>query len=222
MSWRGIVVCVCLGALVVGWSVSATGGDPPVVVLFGSDPMDPTTGIKVTEYYVADDFELSGNGFATDLSFVLGDWNGSFPMVFDGIVRWWIYLDDGGVPGQLYAHGAAWQVSYWDVTPPSGSVYAACYEVNLLLGQVVELESGVRYWLAFNVNQGLDPSELFSWVKSQPSYFAPAHYHDGASGWIASTIDLSFSVVQDPASWHYIFADGFVTGDLSVWSASME
>ncbi len=137
--------------------------DRVATTLFSSGPMDATTGIKITEYYVADDFTVSTPADATTVSFELGDWNGEFPSVFDGLIRWWIHLDDGGTPGALLAQGTAQDVGYSVTSPPGGCVYTTCYHVVFNLGQQVGLTDWRLYWLVLNVNQGLVSDEFFSW-----------------------------------------------------------
>jgi len=218
---KGLPSFCCALLLAASVPTVAGGAEQPVIVLFSSDPADATTGIKVTEYRVADDFELTQDGAANCASFLLGDWDGSFPATFDGLVRWWLYLDEAGAPGQLVTRGTAYGIDVVEEIPAGGSVYTTCYRIAFNLGQVLDLEAGPRYWLALNVNQGFDPGQLFSWVKSASSFFSPAHFDNGTTGWTASGIDLTFDLVRDPGSTFYLFADSFETGDLSIWSATV-
>lgn len=195
------------------------GADRAVVVLFSGEPMDATTGIKVTQYYVADDFTANPPAEATTVSFKLGDWNGDFPTGFDGLIRWWIHLDNAGAPGALLAHGTGYDVSYSVAVPPGGSVYTTCYDVSFNLGQQVALTDFAVYWLVLNVNQGLVYDEFYSWIKSDTAFNNPACFSDGTPGCTPSSISLTFTVIANTEV-QYLFADGFETGSANIWSSS--
>lgn len=224
MSWGRALFCLLFGVLTVTGAVSAadTGeGANRSTLLFSSEPADATTGIKVTEYYVADDFQVGTSAHATSVSFKLGDWNGDFASIFDGLIRWWIHLDSAGEPGALHARGTAFDVTYSVYTPPGGSVYTTCYDVDFNLGQQVELVTGTRYWLVLNLNQGLVDTEFYSWLKCQTGSYSPACFNDGSTpGCTPSTIDLTFTLSANTEVL-YLFADGFETGDVSIWSSSV-
>lgn len=215
-------LCLCIGVLIMTGMVSGAEDVGPAdraeIVIFSSEPMDATTGIKMTEYYVADDFTVSTPADATTVSFKLGDWDGNFPSVFDGLIRWWIHLDNGGVPGELLARGAAYDVSYSVVTPPGGSVYTTCYHVSFNLGRQIGLTDCTVYWLVLNVNQGLVSGELYSWIKSESDFNNPACFIDGTPGCTPSTMNVTFSVIASTEV-HYLFADGFETGEVNIWSS---
>ncbi len=248
MDWKGDVLVLCLGILIMAGIASAgeamNGADRAAVMLFSSEPMDASTGISVAGYYVGEDFEVSVGADATTVSFDLGDWNGDFPGVFDGLIRWWIYYDIGvretpdhrraetdafpgagedrvgGSPGQLLARGTAYDISYSVTTPPGPSVYTSCYKVDFNLGQQVSLATATRYWLVLNVNQGLASGEFYSWIKSESDFFNHACFSDGGTGgWTHSSIDLSFSLSANTEV-QYLFADEFETGDTAIWSFS--
>ncbi len=196
------------------------GKDRAEVVLFSSAPMEATTGIKITEYYVADDFTVNPPAEATTVSFKLGDWNGDFPTGFDGLIRWWIHLDNAGAPGALVAHGTAYDVTYSVAVPSGGSVYTTCYDVRFNFGQQVALADCTVYWLVLNVNQGLVYDEFYSWIKSSSSFNNPACFIAGTPGCTPSTISVTFSVMASTEV-HYLFADGFETGAVSIWTSSV-
>lgn len=216
-------MCLCIGFLIMTGLASGAdyAGDAgrAEVVLFDSGPMDATTGIKVTQYYVADDFTASTPADATTVTFELGDWNGNFPAVFDGLIRWWIHTDGGGTPGALLAYGTARDVGYSVTTPPGGSVYTTCYHVSFNLGQQVGLASSTIYWLVLNVNQGLVYDEFYSWIKADSDFNNPACFSDGTPGCTPTSISLAFSVIANTEV-TYLFADGFETGEVNIWSSS--
>jgi hypothetical protein len=216
-------MCLCIGFLIVTGMASGAedAGDAgrTEIVLFDSGPVDATTGIKVTQYYVADDFTTSTAANATTISFELGDWNGNFPAVFDGLIRWWIHTDGGGTPGALLAQGTAYDVGYSVTTPPGGSVYTTCYHVSFNLGQQVGLAPSNLYWLVLNVNQGLVYDELYSWIKSDSGFNNPACFSDGTPGCTPTSMSVTFSVIASTEV-TYLFADGFETGAVNIWSST--
>lgn len=196
------------------------GKDRAEIVLFDSSPMDASTGIKISDYYVADDFTVFTPARATTVTFKLGDWDGDFPTKFDGLIRWWIHHDNGGAPGELLAHGTGYDVTYWVAVPPGGSVYTTCYEVRFNFGQQISLADSTVYWLVLNVNQGLVYDELYAWIKSSTSFNNPACFNDGTPGCTPSTISVTFSVLATTEA-PYLFADGFETGAVSIWASSV-
>jgi hypothetical protein len=202
--------------IIPSFSAAASPAERAEIVLFASAEVEATTGIKVTQYFVADDFELGFDAVATTASFVLGDWYGGFQTTFDGLIRWEIRAQAGDRPGELLARGTGYDVVYWEISPPGGSVYAKTYRIRFHLGQQVGLAAGVRYWLVLNVNQGLDELDYYSWVKAESVFSDTACFGDGNSGWSTSPIDLTFSVMASTEA-PYLFADGFESGDY-LWS----
>ncbi len=217
-------MCLCIGFLIMTGVASGAEevGDASraEIVIFNSEPMDATTGIKVTQYYVADDFTASTPANATTVSFELGDWNGDFPGVFDGLIRWWIHADGGGAPGALLAQGTAQDVGYSVTAPPGGSVYTTCYHVSFNLGQQVALAPCNVYWLVLNVNQGLVYEELYSWIKSDSDFNNPACFSGGTPSCTPSSMSVTFSVIAS-TDVTYLFADGFETGAVNIWTTSV-
>ena len=220
MFWKNISLGLGVVLLLLVENTFAGGGaGRAAMVLFSSEPMEATTGIKMTQYLVADDFYVGASAEATTVSFKLGDWNGDFPAVFDGLIRWWIYLDDGGQPGQIMTRGTAYDVSYSLATPPGPSVYTSCYDLSFHLGRLVTLDPCSHYWLVLNLNQGLEYNEFYSWIKSETDYYSVARFSDGTPGWTPATVSLTFSVIADTYV-QYLFADSFETGDSAIWSFS--
>lgn len=211
-----LIVLASIAIAPAAFSAADEIGRRAEMVLFDSSPVDATTGVKVTEYFVGDDFSPSVSATATTVTFELGDWNGDFPALFDGLIRWSIHTNDLGDPGPEIARGTAVDITYGEVSPPGGCVYTACYHVRFHLGQQVQLLDYVLYWLVLNVNQGLDPSEHHSWLKASALSSNHAHFRGDAGPWTDAGFDVTFSVVASTDA-RYLFADGFETGDTSVW-----
>lgn len=213
---------LCVGVVIIATGVvtQSSAGDRAEIVLFSSAEVEASTGIKVTQFFVADDFFVSTNAAATSASFVLGDWNGSFPVVFDGLIRWEVRLDTSGSPGSLVEQGTAYDISYMPIEPPGGSVYTTTYFVSFNFGQMVELSAGVHYWLVLNVNHGFATDEFFSWVKAESVYSDLARYRADGANWTQAAIDLTFSILASTEV-DYLFADGFESGDSNIWSEAV-
>jgi len=211
-----LVVLAGLSMVAVAAPGAAQSDGRAEIVLFDSAPADATTGVKVTEYFVGDDFSPAVSATATTVTVELGDWNGDFPTLFDGLIRWSVHTNDLGDPGPEIARGTAVDVTYSEVSPPGGCVYSACYHVRFHLGQQVPLLDSVLYWLVLNVNRGLSPSELHSWIKASALNSNHAHFRGDAGPWTDAGFDVTFSVVGSTDA-PYLFADGFETGDTSVW-----
>ena len=69
MSLERAALCLGAGVLIVAGAASGAAhdraADQAIMVMFSSEPMDPSTGIKVTEYLAADDFQVATTGEAT-------------------------------------------------------------------------------------------------------------------------------------------------------------
>jgi len=64
--------------------------------------MDHLTAGELTWWTEAEDFELSFSAVATRASIGMVDGTCTFPANWDGILRWWLYEDDGGLPGSSF------------------------------------------------------------------------------------------------------------------------
>lgn len=189
------------------------------VLLYDNGSPDYLGGYEMTEWTVADDFEVYFSAPASRVAFAMSDLSCTFPANWDGYLRWWIYLDNGGLPGSYVASGFAPQISAtldFDNCPA-----AAYYSVNFQLGQMVPLSSGVRYWLALHMGADWSVNQDLYWgATSSGSYSSGVHSRWGTDPWATVGLEHSFRISL-VGSDDYIFVDGFESQDTSIWSAAV-
>jgi hypothetical protein len=190
-----------------------------IVVLFDNGPMNHTNGLGVTSAENADDFELP---FLADLTSatisIMGSDATSFPENWDGLVKWFIYTDDGGLPGTLLMSGTGRDTSYTlESTDPPYEFYWLSFNLN----RRVSLMVGVRYWFAINLNRSLTTTSGISWAASTDLNYSPGAFNNpyGSGVYEPWVLDFSF-ILSSSTEVTYIFADGFETANLQFWSSS--
>ena len=189
------------------------------ILLFNNGNANFLGGYEMTESTVADDFQLTVSAQATRGIFSMGDATCTFPANWDGHLRWWIYDDDGGVPGAYVATGFAPEVSIlssFDNCPDS-----KWYTVQFKLGQIVPLSSGVRYWLALHMAADWTVRRDLEWGTTLPGNYSPGVSSlSGTGPWATVGFELSFSL-SFVSTDKYLFVDSFESGDTSIWSAGV-
>lgn len=202
-----------------GLLLGAASAYPQAVLLFDNGSPDYQGGYEMTEWTVADDFEVIGTLQASRVSFSLSDVSCTFPANWDGYLRWWIYLDNGGLPGSPVASGFAPQISAtldFDDCPA-----AAYYSINFPLGRMVPLSSGVRYWLALHMAADWSVQQGLYWGTTLPgNYSSGVHRRWGTDPWGTVGLEHSFRI-SFVGSDDYIFVDGFESRDTSIWSMAV-
>jgi hypothetical protein len=213
--WLGAAVAPVLAAEPEHGPAAA---DRQAILFFASNPPDYTHYLDVVGQWLADDFEAWSAGAATGVSFRLNDLNLSFPGSWDGLIRWWIHLDSGGLPGAEIATGFARDVGYQaDPDDPQGDGYLVWFN----LGEQVHLSTGTRYWLSMRLNRTWAYTTGLCWTAAAPSLYSNAAYYQLIQPyWHAWSLDFSFSI-EGNGMVTYISADGFESGDTTLWSASV-
>ena len=187
--------------------------EPFATMLWDNGTVDHTHGLSVTGQDLADDFELGAAGDPTSVTMSCWDYDGIGFGTWDGVLRWWIYLDDAGSPGVLLYSGFGRNVLILgDGTPDF-------YWLTAQFGRSIHMEANTRYWIALHMGSGYDHSLYFSWAASNSSHFSPGSYSNwGTEPWTAWSLDFAFQLNED-TYFNYLFTDGFETGDLSLWSS---
>ena len=185
------------------------------ILLYDNGDSDYVGGFEMTRFTVADDFEVYVSAEASRGAFAMADLTCTFPANWDGHLRWWIFEDDGGIPGSTIATGYAPEVSVslvWDNCPS-----AAHYSVQFKLGQMVSLSSGVRYWLALRMALDWSSNDGLYWSSTQQGGFSPGVSSQwGTDPWSTVGLEHSFRISLVGTD-DYIFVDGFESGDTTVW-----
>lgn len=190
-----------------------------IVVLFDNGPMNHINGLGVTVAENADDFELSMVADLTSATIGISDIDSmSFPDNWDGLVKWFIYSDNAGLPGTLLTAGSGRDTSY--VLESSFPPYEF-YWLSFNLNRKVTLDVGVRYWFAINLNRSLTTTAGIGWAASTDQNYSPGAFNNpyGSGVYEPWVLDFSFTLSSNTEV-NYLFADGFETGDLRFWSSS--
>ncbi len=209
---RSLVFMMAAGLLI------GTPAQAQVALLFDNGPMDYLNGGELTLYTEAEDFELSFSAVATRIDFGNGGHNCTFPANWDGVLRWWIMEDDGGMPGSTFvATGIAPSVSvFLDLDQCPGAW--AWYDLTFSLGQQVQLEGGVRYWLALHMAGDWSWRRELYWATSSSGLYSTAMVQlEGVGRWTATGRHQSFMILAYGDD-HDIFVDEFESGDYDIWS----
>ncbi len=199
-----------------GLLLGAVSAYSQAVLVYDNGSSDFLGGFEMTEWTVADDFEVAVSGQASRGAFGMSDPSCTFPANWDGYLRWWIYLDNGGVPGGYVASGFAPEIStnlIFDDCPDN-----AHYTVQFQLGRMVSLSSGVRYWLGLHMAADWSVWQGLYWgTTSTGNYSSGMSRHWGTDPWGTVGLEHSFhlTLVGDD---DYIFVDGFESGDTGIWS----
>ena len=203
----------------VGLLLSAAPAYSQAVLLFDNGYMNFLDSYEMTEWIVADDFEVIFSAQATRGTFGMGDTTCTFPANWDGHLRWWIFNDNGGLPGSYVASGYAPEVSankVFDNCPDT-----AWYSVQFKFGQMVPLSSGVRYWLAIHMATDWSARSDLYWATTSPGNYASAvTNHLGTGPWVTVGLEHSFSIMLVGDD-DYLFVDGFESKDTSIWSMTV-
>ena len=199
----------------VGLLLGAGPAHPQALLLFNNGSPDFLGGYEMTEWTVADDFEVTVSAEVTRGTFAMSDPTCSFLANWDGHLRWWIYIDSGGLPGSPLASAFAPEVSVtldFDDCPVS-----AHYSINFKLGQMILLSTGTRYWLGLHMAADWSANDALYWgTTSVGNYSSGVSSRWGTEPWGTVGLEHSFSleVVGDD---DYLFVDGFESGDISIW-----
>ncbi len=78
----------------VGLLLGAASAYSQAVLLYDNGSPDFQGGYEMTEWTVADDFEVPFSAQASRVAFAMSDLSCTFPANSDGYLRWWIYLDN--------------------------------------------------------------------------------------------------------------------------------
>ena len=106
----------------------------------GGDPVPFSGRFTDTNFIAFDDFVLTGSAILEDAHFVLNvfeDW--------DGTIEYFVFTDDGGVPGELVGTGNAINIETEGLGPDIMMVWFD-------LEEPIPLESNVTYW--FGIHTG--------------------------------------------------------------------
>ena len=210
-----------VGAVVLPFSASysaESAAPEAIVVLFDNGPMNHVNGLGVTVAENADDFELSMSADTTSARIGITDIDSmSFPENWDGLVKWFIYTDNAGLPGTLLMAGTGRDTSY--VLESSFPPYEF-YWLSFNLNRQVTLDVGVRYWFAINLNRSLTTTAGIGWAASTDLNYSPGAFNNpyGSGVYEPWVLDFSF-VLSSNTEVNYLFADGFETGDFQFWSS---
>ncbi len=169
------------------------------------------------KYSIADDFEVSTSALATGVSFNMSDSDDDLAN-WDGVLRWWICSDSGGLPDTVLAEGIAVDVS-WTMLQPTGSW--DLYLGSFSFGQSLPLTTGTRYWLALHMNRTWSYNVGLVWNFTPTGHYSPAVSDLISFGdWSQSvSSEFAFSIIASTEV-TYIFTDGFELADTSIWSTS--
>ena len=210
-----------VGAVVLPFSASysaESAAPEAIVVLFDNGPMNHVNGLGVTVAENADDFELSMSADTTSARIGITDIDSmSFPENWDGLVKWFIYTDNAGLPGTRLMAGTGRDTSY--VLESSFPPYEF-YWLSFNLNRQVTLDVGVRYWFAINLNRSLTTTAGIGWAASTDLNYSPGAFNNpyGSGVYEPWVLDFSF-VLSSNTEVNYLFADGFETGDFQFWSS---
>lgn len=189
-------VCAVVGML------GATAGAANGTVIFDGGEPAGRFGLRLSEglsqTIAADDFSLAAGAELDQVVF----WTREYPGLFEwtGVVNYFVFADDEGLPGTLVASGPdAEFVKIRDAQydPP------CCTEVFKYTVEVtpaVPLAAGVVYWLGFNLpsSGGFSNSEGY-WAATDPNVFgsdAIVLREDGSHS--RAFFDLAFQLLSLP------------------------
>jgi len=210
---RSLVLLMAAGLLM------AAPVQAQVALLFDNGPMDYANGWEISWWTLADDFELPFNAEATRVTIGMIDTTCTFPANWDGVLRWWILDDAAGLPGgTVIATGISSEVSFFISQDdcPSGWAF---YDQNFSLGQQVNLEAGVRYWLAIHMGGDWSERRDIYWATTATGAFNPSAYRlQGVDPWTYTPLLQHSFMILAYGDDHGIFVDEFESGDESIWS----
>jgi hypothetical protein len=203
----------------VGAVLTCAQASAQVALLFDNGPMDHLNGGEVTFWTEADDFELGYSAVATRVDIGMADTTCTFPANWDGILRWWVYQDDGGLPGPMVSTGIVPNVA---VYPDLDECPAyAWYTLSFPLGQQVWLDGGVRYWLAIHMGGDWSLRRDLYWATTSVGFGANVVVQQGGTGpWTSTSVDLSFMILAYGDD-EEIFVEEFESGDFDIWSEAI-
>ena len=191
-----------------------------VALLFDNGPMDYANGWEMTWWTEADDFELAFSAPATRITMGMLDTTCTFPGNWDGVLRWWILNDEAGLPGStVIATGISPQVSFYISQDdcPSGWAW---YEQSFSLGQQVNLEGGVRYWLAIHMAGDWSVRRDLYWATTATGAFNAAAYQtQGVGAWSYTPLLQHAFMILAHGDDLGIFSDEFESGSYDIWSS---
>lgn len=211
-SWTPYLVI--LGLLFFATGLSATEPFPPLSTTdWDNGSADHAHGLSVTGQDLADDFELGAAAVPTSVLLNIWDSDGTGLGAWDGILRWWIYLDNAGEPGSLLYSGFGRNILVL------GDGTSGFFLLTFQFGRTVPLQPTTRYWLSVHLGQNHYYVNNLSWSASSSSHWLPGEYSNwGTEPWTAWVMDFSFALQTDTI-FNYLFTDGVETGDLSLWSS---
>ena len=165
-------------------------------MVYDNGPPNYTYGNELTQWTQADDFAvaedviLSGASFSMFTYDELNSW--------DGTLDWWIYEDAGGMPGTLFAGGAAQNVqATFDQQVGSWDFYDFTFD---FAEDGVAVNAGSVYWLALHAASDWVHKDDLYWTTSDPNetYLGHDQLH-GEGDWNPNDRQHSFQLNAIPA-----------------------
>jgi len=179
------------------------------------DNGDPnfTSGISITGQALADDFELPVAEDLNHMTLTVLDTVSNSMGGWDGVIRWWIYDDDNGLPGNRLSAGSGRDFVILDAGVPDFFV------LGFELGRVVHLEANSRYWIAVHLNSGYSYVNNISWAGTATAtlnFGAGSNW--GTDPWESWVRDFSFQL-EENSVYNYLFTGDFESEDLEFWDS---
>jgi hypothetical protein len=167
------------------------------VPIFDNGAPNYSNGREMTYWTEADDFTLDESTTLGSAQFSLLDTNGGLNL-WDGSLSWWIYVDDGGMPGTLHANGYADQL---DVTFDQEVNGWDFYDFSFEFGDGgVNVSGGTTYWLALHAALDWTNRDDLYWATTGANGTHGAVEQQGGSGdWSTNGDQYAFALYGVPA-----------------------
>lgn len=133
-------------------------------LLFNGGVADYSNGNEFAQWLQTEDFQLGGNGTLESASF---DWFAFDRSTWDGVLEWFIFDDNGGVPGSVVASGNGDNVVNAGLGNVNGWEY---FRTDFDFTPQVNVNGSQTYWFGLHLSGDYGTRDDIYWSTSTQSY----------------------------------------------------